>query len=257
MDSANHAPEQCSVARGLVFWLSTEVIANVYRYSGELLVKEFGLRMVCTGYAAPRRRSPPNWTKRKRQRAGLSVSLYSPDVRNTFGIRMAAAASAQQVLALPGFTTARVAEKACVSVGLLYQYFPNKTAILFRLPNGGGRPSCCAASSRTSRDRRSNGSGSNVRKPRCGVALNSAAPVSRDAPEAREARMSGTRTSSFLFRRRCPRPRKRRASAGDLITTTLSQVGKHFSESTRIRLRQRHGRYVLRLPHAIEPMKLT
>ena len=31
------------------------------------------------------------------------------------------------------FTTARVAEKAGVSVGSLYQYFPNKAAILFRL----------------------------------------------------------------------------------------------------------------------------
>ena len=31
------------------------------------------------------------------------------------------------------FTTARVAEEAGVSVGSLYQYFPNKAAILFRL----------------------------------------------------------------------------------------------------------------------------
>jgi AcrR family transcriptional regulator len=33
----------------------------------------------------------------------------------------------------PRFTTARVAEKAGVSVRSLYQYFPNKAAILFRL----------------------------------------------------------------------------------------------------------------------------
>ena len=44
--------------------------------------------------------------------------------------------AATQVLAQEGagrFTTARVAEKAGVSVGSVYQYFPNKAAILFRL----------------------------------------------------------------------------------------------------------------------------
>src|ERR1700761_9610889 len=44
--------------------------------------------------------------------------------------------AAVQVLEAEGtqrFTTARVAERAGVSVGSLYQYFPNKAAILFRL----------------------------------------------------------------------------------------------------------------------------
>src|SRR5215475_9470532 len=36
----------------------------------------------------------------------------------------------------PRFTMARVAEKAGVSVGSLYQYFPNKESILFRLQSG-------------------------------------------------------------------------------------------------------------------------
>src|SRR3546814_16186940 len=44
--------------------------------------------------------------------------------------------AAVQVLRTEGaarFTTARVAERAGVSVGSLYQYFPNQAAILFRL----------------------------------------------------------------------------------------------------------------------------
>src|SRR3954454_9953848 len=44
--------------------------------------------------------------------------------------------AAVQVLTTEGaqrFTTARVAERAGVSVGSLYQYFPYKAAILFRL----------------------------------------------------------------------------------------------------------------------------
>ena len=44
--------------------------------------------------------------------------------------------AAIQVLAKEGarrFTTPRVAERAGVSVGSIYQYFPNKASILFRL----------------------------------------------------------------------------------------------------------------------------
>jgi AcrR family transcriptional regulator len=44
--------------------------------------------------------------------------------------------AAIQVLATEGaqrFTMARVAERAGVSVGSLYQYFPNKASVLFRL----------------------------------------------------------------------------------------------------------------------------
>jgi AcrR family transcriptional regulator len=68
--------------------------------------------------------------------------------------------AAVQVLAkegAPRFTTARVAEKAGVSIGSVYQYFPNKAAILFRLQSDEWR--------QTSELLR--GILEDVRKPRC------------------------------------------------------------------------------------------
>ena len=58
--------------------------------------------------------------------------------RQTRSVRMVEdiVAAAARVLAKEGaarFTTARVAEAAGVSIGSLYQYFPNKAALLFRL----------------------------------------------------------------------------------------------------------------------------
>ena len=85
------------------------------------------------------------------------------------------------------------------------------------------------------------------------VALNDAAPLYRDAPEAREARASGDRTMQTFMVEALPEASEAtRTLAAQLITTTLSKVGKHFSESpSKLRrdrnLRWRHGRHVLRL----------
>jgi hypothetical protein len=66
------------------------------------------------------------------------------------------------------------------------------------------------------------------------VALSDAAPLYRDAPEAKKARVSGTRTIHAFMRDALPEASEAiRALAGDLITTTLSQVGKQFSETHR------------------------
>lgn len=64
------------------------------------------------------------------------------------------------------------------------------------------------------------------------VALNDAAPLYRDAPEAREAREPGDRIIEDFMREVLPgAPEAVRALAGDLIATTLGAAGKRFSES--------------------------
>jgi AcrR family transcriptional regulator len=155
--------------------------------------------------------------------------------------------AAVQVLAKEGaqrFTTARVAEKAGVSVGSLYQYFPNKAAILFRLQSDEWRQTTELLC----------GILEDVRRPpferlrtlvhafiraeceeaEMRVALNDAAPLYRYAPEAQEARATGDRTVRVFMQEALPDASEAtRALAGDLITTTLSTVGKHFSESPR------------------------
>jgi hypothetical protein len=66
------------------------------------------------------------------------------------------------------------------------------------------------------------------------VALDDAAPLYRDAPEAMEARASGERAVQVFMREALPEASEAtRALAGDLITTTLSAVGKDFSGSPR------------------------
>ena len=95
---------------------------------------------------------------------------------------------------------------------------------------------------RTRRDRRSNGYArwstlsfdSECDEAAVRVALDDAAPLYRDAPEARKARESGDRTIQIFMKEALPAISKAdRALAGDLITTTLSAVGKHFSGSPR------------------------
>ena len=155
--------------------------------------------------------------------------------------------AAVQVLEKEGasrFTTARVAEKAGVSVGSLYQYFPNKAAILFRLQSDEWRQTAelwartLADADRPALERlralvhafiRSECDEAKMR-----IALNDAAPLYRDAPEARDARTSAERAFQAFMQEALPAASATtRALAGDLITTTLSAVGKRFSESPR------------------------
>jgi AcrR family transcriptional regulator len=155
--------------------------------------------------------------------------------------------AAVQVLAKEGvqrFTTARVAEKAGVSVGSLYQYFPNKAAILFRLQSDEWRQTSAMLGDiledvqRPPLERlrslvhtfiRSECDEAAVR-----VALGDAAPLYRDAPEARQATAAGERIIRVFMDEVLPKTSEAtRTLAADLITTTFRAVGKQFSEAPR------------------------
>ena len=183
-------------------------------------------------------------TDRRKHKISLRIQ---PQQARSNELIAAVLEAAVQVLEKEGasrFTTARVAEKAGVSVGSLYQYFPNKAAILFRLQSDEWRQTAelwariLADTDRPALERlralvhaflRSECDEAKMR-----IALNDAAPLYRDAPEAHDARTSAQRAFQAFMQEALPTaPAATRALAGDLITTTLSAVGKRFSESQR------------------------
>ncbi|NWA32829.1 MULTISPECIES: TetR family transcriptional regulator [unclassified Pseudomonas] len=181
-----------------------------------------------------------------RQTSQISSRKEPKQARST-GLVTAILEAAIQVLAKEGasrFTTARVAEKAGVSVGSVYQYFPNKAAILFRLQTDEWQQTSQMLSrilqdvSQPALERlralvhafiRSECEEAQMR-----VALSDAAPLYRDAPEAHEVRAEGQQIFQAFMLELLPQvPEATRALACDLIATTFSSVAKEFSGSPR------------------------
>ncbi len=141
------------------------------------------------------------------------------------------------------FTTARVAEAAGVSVGSLYQYFPNKAAILFRLQTDEWKRTgdlmhvIMADPSRPPLDRlRATVKAffvSEWEEAALRIALDDAAPSYREAPEVKDHRKDGLHRSMRFLREVLPNASlKERRFAADVVMTTMSVVGKKVSEQS-------------------------
>jgi AcrR family transcriptional regulator len=184
------------------------------------------------------RRRKPVISPRKEPRQARSTQLVA-----------AVLEAAVRVLVRDGahrFTTARVAEATGISVGSLYQYFPNKEAILFRLQ---------AQEWRQTVDRLERLLGDPKVPPlerlRAAVrtffiseceeaafrsALEEAAPLYREAPESRAHAEEGRALLERFMKDALPGASVReRVFAADLIGTVMSSVGKAVSSQNRSR----------------------
>ncbi|WP_428680355.1 TetR family transcriptional regulator [Reyranella sp.] len=181
-------------------------------------------------------RKTPSISSRKEPRQARSAQLVSDILE-----------AAVRVLTQDGarrFTTARVAERAGVSVGSLYQYFPNKEAILFRLQSDewkqtGGLLQTMLADRTLQPAERLRAIvraffRSEVEEATLRIALADAAPLYRDAPETEAHRKAGRRHVMLFMREALPRatPRERSAAA-DIMVMSMGAVGAQVSEEGR------------------------
>jgi AcrR family transcriptional regulator len=139
------------------------------------------------------------------------------------------------------FTTIRVAETAGVSVGSLYQYFPNKQSILYRLQVDewdktgatidailGDTTQPPAARLRTMIRAFFQ---SECEEAALRTALDAATPDYHSAPESRAKRERGRKIVARFLAAAAPRATARqRRQAGELVFMTMTSVGKQLSE---------------------------
>lgn len=181
-------------------------------------------------------RRPPQISSRKQPRQARSNDLVAAILQ--------AAAQVLQQEGATRFTTARVAERAGVSVGSLYQYFPNKAAILFRLQHEewqqtGAMLRGILQDTRQSPLQRLRSLvhafiASECEEAQMRGALSDAAPLYRDAPEVQDARSDADAAMLAFMAEALPDADVAvRQLAVDLIHTTLGATGREFSSTPR------------------------
>jgi len=181
-------------------------------------------------------RDNPQISQRKRPQQARSAALV--------GAILEAAAQVLRDEGATRFTTARVAERAGVSIGSLYQFFPNKASLLFRLQAEEWRETAALLSgllgdaAKPPGERLRNAALAFVRtefdEAQLREALGDAAPLYRHAPEAERARASaGHAVRNFMEEALPEASAATRAETAALFETTLSAVGKRISQTCR------------------------
>jgi AcrR family transcriptional regulator len=182
-----------------------------------------------------------------RRRAPATAPRKKPKQTRSARLVQAILQAAVRVLERDGaaaFTTIRVARQAGVSVGSLYQYFPNKESILFRLQQDewtatGRLLDGILTDARLDAAERLRAAMRAFFRTECDEAplrraLGDAAPLYRDAPQAREHRERGMPILLDLVGRVAPGvPPQRRAFAAEFYVAVMSAMGKHISDADR------------------------
>nr|HEX4313638.1 TetR family transcriptional regulator [Kofleriaceae bacterium] len=180
----------------------------------------------------PKRSSPPT-NPRKQPVQARSAQLVADILQAA--IRVLERDGAQR------FTTIRVADEAGVSVGSLYQYFPNKQAILYQLQRdewertGSSLEALLGDTTRAPVDRlRATLRAffhSECDEAPLRLALDDAAPAYRDAPQSAEHRArSAAVVTGFVTAAAPHATRKQRGLAAQLVLATMTSLGKDVSE---------------------------